>query len=48
MEAFFLSLLSDVIKIIVKVTAKALAKYAVSRKKERTAPIDSRDGSGSK
>ena len=48
MDTYLLSLLSDVIKIIVKVTVKALAKYVVSRKKERTAPIGSRDGSDSK
>ena len=48
MDTYLLSLLSDVIKIIVKVTVKTLAKYAVSRKKERTTPISSRDGSDSK
>jgi len=42
---FILSLLEVIAKAIVKVLITTLTKHVVSRIKERTAPIDSRDGS---
>jgi len=45
MSDFALSLFETAAKAIVKVFITAIAKYVVYRRKGRTAPIDSRDGS---
>jgi len=47
MSDFALSLFAVIIKAFVEAIAKALANRAVSRTKEGTAPICSRDGSDS-
>jgi len=46
LEDFFLSLILATVKTFFKEVAKAFAKRLASRKKERTAPIYGRDGSG--
>jgi len=45
MSDFALSLFAVTIKAIVNVIVAALTKHVISRVKERTAPISSRDGS---
>jgi hypothetical protein len=43
-----LSLLAAAVKATVKVVVTSVVKYAISRIKERTAPISGRDGSKDK
>ena len=45
MSDLTLSLIAVMLKAIVKVIATTLTKHVVSRIKDRTAPISSRDGS---
>ena len=45
---FVLSLIEIAAKVIFKISFTTLVKHVVSRIKERTAPIDIRDGSAKK